>query len=297
MPTNKKLNRIKMKKITCIIFLMMLILSAYSQQFLWSTAKDSAFKSIRHISVDNVLNEVLEFYQQYEFYLDGSGYSKEGFFKTLENPKSFQNASKAKWTQLKKKIYEINDLTVFAFKDNSGHGSRVLVVCVTKNNIDMLIFSNNYHTDAVHTYAFEKEKFIKWFKSFVPNQVVATSDAGENGIQNEDYDKVFTKVENEAQFPGGNAAWARYLEKALGSFDAKKKGAAAGKYQVIVRFIVNKDGTVTDVIAETNYGYDMEEIAVKIIQDGPKWKPGLQNGRNVNSYRRQPVNFTVDENN
>ena len=111
----------------------------------------------------------------------------------------------------------------------------------------------------------------------------------------DDEDKVFTKVENEAEFPGGNAAWARYLEKALGGFNPAEEGAAPGKYQVIVRFIVSKDGSISDVQAETNHGSNMEAMAIKAIKNGPKWKPALQNGRNVNAYRRQPVTFIVEE--
>ncbi len=50
-----------------------------------------------------------------------------------------------------------------------------------------------------------------------------------------------------------------------------------------------------DVQAETKHGSGMEEAAIKAIKGGPKWKPALQNGRNVNAYRRQPVTFIVEE--
>ena len=111
----------------------------------------------------------------------------------------------------------------------------------------------------------------------------------------DDEDKVFTKVENEAQFPGGDAAWHRYLEKNLNASTPVDNGAPAGTYQVIVRFIVSKDGSISDVQAESKHGYGMEDEAVKIIKRGPKWTPALQNGRNVNAYRRQPITFVVEE--
>lgn len=113
--------------------------------------------------------------------------------------------------------------------------------------------------------------------------------------KSDDEDKIFTKVENEAEFPGGNAAWARYLQKTLDGFNPADNGAPPGKYQVIVRFIVSKDGSISDVTPETSFGYGMEEQAVKSIKKGPNWKPALQNGRNVNAYRRQPVTFIVEE--
>ena len=109
-------------------------------------------------------------------------------------------------------------------------------------------------------------------------------------------DKIFTKVENEAQFPGGQQAWIRYLQKNLNANAPVDNGAPPGTYQVIVKFIVSKDGSISDVNAETKHGYGMEDEAVKIIKRGPKWTPALQNGRNVNAYRRQPITFIVEEN-
>ena len=111
-----------------------------------------------------------------------------------------------------------------------------------------------------------------------------------------DEDKVFTKVENEAAFPGGEAAWRRYLEKNLNPSAPVDAGAPPGNYQVIIKFIVSKDGSISDVQAETKFGYGMEDEAVKIIKRGPKWTPALQNGRNVNAYRRQPITFAVQDN-
>jgi protein TonB len=111
----------------------------------------------------------------------------------------------------------------------------------------------------------------------------------------DDEDKIFTKVENEAQFPGGTAAWVRYLQKNLNANTPVDNGARSGTYQVIVKFIVSKDGSISDVQPETKHGYGMEEEALKIIKRGPKWTPALQNGRNVNAYRRQPITFVVEE--
>jgi len=106
---------------------------------------------------------------------------------------------------------------------------------------------------------------------------------------------IFVRVENEAEFPGGFQAWVRYLQQHLNPNTPFDNGAPNGTYQVIVKFVVSKDGTISDVNGETKFGYGMEEEAVKIIERGPKWKPALQNGRNVNAYRRQPITFVVEE--
>jgi len=104
---------------------------------------------------------------------------------------------------------------------------------------------------------------------------------------------IFTKVDKEAEFPGGRAGWVEYLQKNLNADVPVKKGASVGKYMVIVDFIVSKDGTISGTKAETNFGFGMEEEVIRVIKNGPKWIPGSQNGRVVNSYRRQPVTFLV----
>lgn len=53
------------------------------------------------------------------------------------------------------------------------------------------------------------------------------------------------------------------MERNLSGDVATSAGAPTGVYQVIVRFIVGKDGEIRDVVAETNHGYGMEEEAVK----------------------------------
>ena len=111
----------------------------------------------------------------------------------------------------------------------------------------------------------------------------------------DDEGKVFNKVEIEAAYPGGTAAWTKYLRNNLDANTPVDNGASEGTYTVIVRFIVSKDGSISDVVAETKHGFGMEAEAMKIIKKGPKWTPAQQNGRMVNAYRRQPITFVVQE--
>lgn len=132
------------------------------------------------------------------------------------------------------------------------------------------------------------------------NQVVQApvEDKGTQVVEapkTDDENKVFNKVEVEASFPGGDGAWRRYLQNNLDANIPIENNAPEGTYQVIVRFIVSKDGSISDVQAESKFGFGMEAEALKIIKKGPKWTPALQNGRNVNAYRRQPITFVVSE--
>lgn len=106
----------------------------------------------------------------------------------------------------------------------------------------------------------------------------------------EDPDKVFTKVEIEAQFPGGPGKWAQYVQRAI---QAEADEFSESDYGTcVVRFIVDKSGNVSDVQATTMKGSKLAEIAVNAIRKGPKWIPAQQNGRQVNAYRLQPVTLT-----
>lgn len=111
----------------------------------------------------------------------------------------------------------------------------------------------------------------------------------------EDYDKVFTVVQIAAEFPGGISGWQKYLERTLNRDLPVENGAPPGKYTVIVSFIVAKDGSISDVTAENDPGYGTKAEAVRVIQKGPKWKPAVQNGRNVIYRHKQSITFMVSE--
>lgn len=111
----------------------------------------------------------------------------------------------------------------------------------------------------------------------------------------ESIDSTFSKVEVEAEFPGGASAWRNYLQKNLNADIPNKKKAPAGTYMIVVKFIVDKKGKISEVKAETNHGYGMEKEVVRVIKKGPNWTPAMQNGKVVRAYRRQPVTFVVSE--
>ena len=111
--------------------------------------------------------------------------------------------------------------------------------------------------------------------------------------KDDDENKIFDKVEIEASFPGGDAAWRKYLERNANGQVATDNGAPEGTYTVVVQFVVDKEGNISDVKALTNHGYGMEQEAIRVIQKGPQWKPAVQNGRQVKAYRKQPITFQV----
>ena len=104
-------------------------------------------------------------------------------------------------------------------------------------------------------------------------------------------DKV--KIQIPAEFPGGQLGWANYLENNLNTDVPIKNGALPGRYQVIITFIIDKEGNITEVAAENNPGYGTMEEAIRVIKNGPKWVPASENGNNVKYYQRQAIVFGV----
>jgi periplasmic protein TonB len=112
--------------------------------------------------------------------------------------------------------------------------------------------------------------------------------------ENRNYDDpIFTKVEIEASFKGGDAAWRSYLIRHLKASVPVDNGAKPGQYTVIVQFIVDKEGNISDVLSLTSHGYGMEEEAIRVISKGPNWEPAIQNGHKVKAYRKQLITFVV----
>jgi TonB family protein len=101
--------------------------------------------------------------------------------------------------------------------------------------------------------------------------------------------------EREAKFPGDANEWKQYLTNALGKIKTEKYLPQGGMYRIMVRFIVDKTGTITDArIEEPGNIEKLNEAALKIITNSRKWIPAVQYNRKVNAYRRQPLTFAVD---
>ena len=106
---------------------------------------------------------------------------------------------------------------------------------------------------------------------------------------------VFTKAEKEPQFNDDAKAFYRFLVKNMKPEVPVNNGAPVGRYRVVIRFIVEKDGTVTNIKPQTKHGYGMEAECIRMIELSGKWIPAMQNGHLVRCYKEQPFIFEVSE--
>lgn len=106
-----------------------------------------------------------------------------------------------------------------------------------------------------------------------------------------DSDKVYDVVENMPQFPGGPSAMMKFL-----SDNIKYPVAAEEKRQqgrVIVTFIVECDGTVTNAKVAMSAGEHLDNEALRVIKSMPLWIPGTQGGNPVRVKYTAPVAFRL----
>jgi hypothetical protein len=106
---------------------------------------------------------------------------------------------------------------------------------------------------------------------------------------------VFTQTQIPAHFPGGEEAWQKYLQRNLNRDMIVEKGGPPGKYTVVVSFIIDKEGTLSDIRAENDPGYGTKEEAIRMIEKGPNWVPAEQNGKKVIYRHKQRITWVVSE--
>jgi TonB family protein len=102
---------------------------------------------------------------------------------------------------------------------------------------------------------------------------------------------VYEVVEIQPSPEGGMAGWNKYLSENLRyPPNAQRKGIEG---TVIVAFVVNTDGTTTDIEILRSVGGGCDEEVIRIVQGSPKWTPGMQRGTPVRTRMRLPLRFML----
>lgn len=120
--------------------------------------------------------------------------------------------------------------------------------------------------------------------------IFASNANGMNWVAQQD-EKVYEKVEQMPEFPGGNEELINFLVKAVQYPDEAKKKGTQGK--VFVSFVVGKDGTVTN--AKIAKGADplLDAEALRVVGTMPKWNPGKEKGEAVAVQFTLPIVFAL----
>lgn len=105
-------------------------------------------------------------------------------------------------------------------------------------------------------------------------------------------DMVFDVVEVMPQFPGGQIEMLKYIMKNMKYPEQAMKEGIQGR--VTVRFIVEKDGSISDVKPILSVHPLLNKEAVRVVESMPKWTPGKQNGKPVRVRFNVPIMFKLN---
>lgn len=107
-----------------------------------------------------------------------------------------------------------------------------------------------------------------------------------------DTTKVYTEVEQRAQFPGGDKELIKYLAWNL-KHPHQWCDTEHIEGRVVVRFVVKKDGTITNIEIFRSLDKAFDKEAVRLVEQMPKWIPAKQNGEDVDAYCVIPITFKL----
>lgn len=107
-----------------------------------------------------------------------------------------------------------------------------------------------------------------------------------------DADEVFMVVENQPEPEGGMGAFYEYISKNLRYPSQARSMGIEGK--VFVQFVVDTDGSVTDVKVIKGIGGGCDEEALRVMENSPAWNPGLQREQAVKVRMVLPITFSLE---
>lgn len=105
-------------------------------------------------------------------------------------------------------------------------------------------------------------------------------------------DKIVDFTEVQASFIGGMEAWYQYLKKNLSYPNQAKRLGIEG--MVLIRFVVNKDGSIQDIELIRGIGGGCDQEAIEVIENSPEWSPGKMRGLPVRSRMVIPIKFKLN---
>lgn len=113
----------------------------------------------------------------------------------------------------------------------------------------------------------------------------APSGEGDKDAKIVEDNTIYNAVEVRPEFPGGMQKFYEFVGKLYRAPEEEVKG------KVLVQFVVEKDGSLTDIKVMRDLGYGTGAEAIRVLKKSPKWKPGIQNGRPVRVLYSLPISI------
>ena len=176
---------------------------------------------------------------------------------------------------------------------NNPQGESVLVssdTCIVENPIDSNVIKGK---DIIQPAEGTEQVCLGGIKLDDSVKAVKKGEVDIPKMLNPDPDEVYDVVDQMPSYPGGYGKMLTYLKENV----KYPKEAAKRKIQgrVIVDFVVNKDGSITDVNVVKPVHYLLDEEAVRVVKTMPKWNPGILDGKPVRVKYSLPITFRIPE--
>ena len=110
-------------------------------------------------------------------------------------------------------------------------------------------------------------------------------------ITEENQEDVFQMVEEMPLFPGGEQKMSEFITSNINYPEAAREAGVQGR--VYIRFVIEQDGSISNVKVMRGIGSGCDEEAMRVIKSMPKWRPGKQHGKTVRVSYQIPVNFSL----
>ncbi len=126
--------------------------------------------------------------------------------------------------------------------------------------------------------------------SFIGLQAQVTTET--DSVSASEGEDVFTFVEQQPQYPGGDDAFFKFLDKNMKyPTEAREKGIQG---TVWLRFVIGKEGKISEVTVVRGIGGGCDEEAKRVVEHMPNWIPGTQSGKPVAVRYNFPIKFSMN---
>jgi TonB family protein len=165
--------------------------------------------------------------------------------------------------------------------------TNMLKDCLRKSNKVMATWVIPVITVMAVSFSCQNEYDSKPVKEFPKGQDIASTSTNDFKPGNE----IYTRVDQAPVPKGGMPVFNQYIQNNF-KYPAEAKNAGI-QGKVYVQFVINKDGSVSDVKVLRGIGGGCDEEAMRLIAQSSEWVPGKQNGEQVNVQIVMPVVFAL----
>ncbi len=154
------------------------------------------------------------------------------------------------------------------------------------------LFFSLFFTVALFASPFTPEQALDSVQEFIETSGWSSADSATTADAEPDNDAICIVAEQMPEFPGGQQALFKYLSENVKYPAVAQKNGIQGR--VICRFVVDKDGSITDIeVLRSSGDASLDNEAVRVIKSMPKWIPGMNKGKPVRVQYSVPINFRL----